>query len=256
MNAKRLSVSLALAVVLALTAGLGLAAGAGLPTPDAGPLGTDFTYQGRLTDTSGRPIAGPCDFSFSLWDNPAMGSQVGATVNLPGVSLQAGLFTVSLNFGAVFDGTALWLEVAVQCAGDPGYTTLTPRQGLTATPNALYAVASPWSGLTGVPAGFDDNVDNDTLYSAGTGLLLTGTQFSADADFLQRRVSGVCEPGQAIAAINGAGAVTCVETGSGDITAVNAGDGLTRRRGQWQCDPERRLCRDWRGDDGRPLKES
>jgi hypothetical protein len=227
MNAKRFSVSLTLAVVIALTVGLGLVAGAGLPGPDAGPLGTDFTYQGRLTGASGRPIGGPCDFSFSLWDDLVAGSQVGATLYAPGVSLRDGLFTVSLDFGAAFDGTALWLEVAVKCGADPGYTTLTPRQALAAAPNALYAVTSPWSGLTGVPAGFADNVDDDTLYSAGTGLLLAGTEFSADADYLQRRVGGVCPAGQAIAAIGGDGTVTCVETGIGDITAVNAGDGLT-----------------------------
>jgi hypothetical protein len=145
MNAKRLSVSLTLAVVLAFTAGLGLAAGTGLPGPDTGPLGTDFTYQGRLTDTSGRPIGGPCDFSFSLWDDPTTGSQVGTTLYVGGVSLRDGLFTASLDFGAAFDGTALWLEVAVKCAGDPGYTTLTPRQGLTATPNALYAMRAQYA---------------------------------------------------------------------------------------------------------------
>ena len=145
MNTKRLSVSLALAVVFALTAGLGLTAGAGLPAPDAGPLGTDFTYQGRLTDASGHPIGGPCDFSFGLWDDLTTGSQVGTTVYVPGVSLRDGLFTVSLDFGAAFDGTALWLEVAVQCAGDPGYTTLTPRQGLTAAPNALYAMRAQYA---------------------------------------------------------------------------------------------------------------
>ena len=227
MNAKRFSVSLALAVVLALTAGLGLAAGAGLPAPDAGPLGTDFTYQGRLTDTSGGPIGGPCDFSFSLWDALTGGLQVGTTLYAPGVSLRDGLFTVSLDFGAVFDGTALWLEVAVQCGADPGYTTLAPRQALTGTPHALYAVTSPWAGLTGVPAGFADNVDNDTLYSAGVGLLLAGTEFSADAAYLQRRVADACPAGRAISAIGGDGTVTCVETGTGDITAVSAGEGLT-----------------------------
>jgi hypothetical protein len=35
-----------------------------------------------------------------------------------------------------------------------------------------------WSGLTGIPAGFADNIDNNTTYSAGTGLSLNGTVFS------------------------------------------------------------------------------
>jgi len=35
-----------------------------------------------------------------------------------------------------------------------------------------------WNGLTNVPAGFSDNVDDDTTYSAGSGLSLSGTTFS------------------------------------------------------------------------------
>ena len=35
-----------------------------------------------------------------------------------------------------------------------------------------------WGNLSGIPAGFVDDVDNDTTYSAGTGLDLTGTTFS------------------------------------------------------------------------------
>jgi len=67
---------------------------------------------------------------------------------------------------------------AVQCSGDSAYTDLTPRQALTAAPYASYARQAPWSGLSGVPAGFADGVDNDTTYTAGTGLTLSGGQFS------------------------------------------------------------------------------
>lgn len=35
-----------------------------------------------------------------------------------------------------------------------------------------------WSGLTGIPSGFADNIDNNTTYNAGTGLTLSGTLFS------------------------------------------------------------------------------
>ncbi|BCW92873.1 MAG: hypothetical protein KatS3mg007_0767 [Thermoanaerobaculum sp.] len=40
-----------------------------------------------------------------------------------------------------------------------------------------------WSKLTGVPAGFADGIDNDTTYSAGSGLSLSGTTFSLDTAF-------------------------------------------------------------------------
>src|SRR5262249_53523552 len=37
-----------------------------------------------------------------------------------------------------------------------------------------------WTNLANIPAGFADGVDNDTTYSAGTGLGLVGTQFSVN----------------------------------------------------------------------------
>ncbi|USO00071.1 MAG: tail fiber domain-containing protein [Phycisphaeraceae bacterium] len=39
------------------------------------------------------------------------------------------------------------------------------------------AGTTSWLGLADVPAGFADNIDNDTTYTAGTGLGLSGTQF-------------------------------------------------------------------------------
>lgn len=50
--------------------------------------------------------------------------------------------------------------------------------------------------------------DTNTTYSPGTGLNLTGTAFSADTAYLQRRVSGSCSSG-AIVAVSADGAVTC-----------------------------------------------
>ncbi len=43
-----------------------------------------------------------------------------------------------LDFGAMFDGTDLWLEIAVDDGGGGGSTVLTPRQHLTAAPYALF----------------------------------------------------------------------------------------------------------------------
>jgi len=147
--------------------------------PLATPLGTAFTYQGQL-DQSGSPYTGACDFQFSLWDAASGGTQIGSTQTQTGVTVTDGLFTVSLDFGSsVFTGDARWLGLAVRCpAGSGSYTALSPRQALAATPYALYARAVPWSGLTGVPAGFADGTDNDTTYTAGNGLTLTGNQFS------------------------------------------------------------------------------
>jgi hypothetical protein len=191
------------------------------------PVGTAFTYQGRLTDEGG-PANGAYDFQFELYDAAGGGGQVGSTVTLEDVPVSDGLFTVELDFGSTpFMGDARWLEIGVRGGGSTGaYTILMPRHALTAVP---YALTAPWSGLSGVPSGFADGVDNDTTYAAGTGLTLLGTTFSADTGYLQRRVSDSCTGGNAIRVINQDGSVTCepVAGGAGDITAVNAGTGLT-----------------------------
>ena len=49
-----------------------------------------------------------------------------------------------------------------------------------------------WTDVTGKPAGFADNVDNDTTYQAGDGLALTGTLFSVDFADIDARVRAVC----------------------------------------------------------------
>jgi hypothetical protein len=51
--------------------------------------------------------------------------------------------------------------------------------------------------------------DDDTTYSAGTGLQLSGTQFSVDPSSVQSRVTGTCAPTQAIRAVAANGSVTC-----------------------------------------------
>jgi len=73
------------------------------------PVGSAFTYQGRLTDSAG-PVEGACDLRFRLWDAASGGSQVGSTLTLTGVAVSGGMFTAQLDFGAsAFQGDARWL---------------------------------------------------------------------------------------------------------------------------------------------------
>lgn len=84
-----------------------------------------------------------------------------------------------------------------------------------------------WSNLRYLPSGFADGVDHDTRYSAGLGLTLVGTTFSADTSRIQSRVGSTCPSDYAIREIKADGTVTCQPVWTGDITAVYAGTCLT-----------------------------
>lgn len=110
--------------------------------PQATPLGTGFTYQGRLAN-SGVAGTGPYDLQFKLYDNVTGGSLVGSpsTVTFISHTVTNGLFTVMLDFGATaFDGEARRLEIGARPGGSGNaFTVLTPRQAITPAPYALYA---------------------------------------------------------------------------------------------------------------------
>lgn len=95
---------------------------------------TEFTYQGQLRDAS-LPATGAFDLELRLFDVPS-GSSPLATLQRSNVTVSAGLFTVTLDFGAQFPGAARYLEIAVRPAGGGAYTTLAPRQALTSAPYA------------------------------------------------------------------------------------------------------------------------
>jgi hypothetical protein len=141
----------------------------------AQPVGTAFTYQGRLTDGA-TPADGVFDFQLVLFDAASGGAQVGPILTPGDLGVTQGLFTVALDFGPVFGANRRWLEIGVRPGGSTGaYAILSPRQELTATPAALFSTAAPWTGVVGKPAGFADDVDDDTTYTAGAGIAVVGT---------------------------------------------------------------------------------
>jgi hypothetical protein len=104
-------------------------------------IGTGFSYQGRLGDGS-NPANGMYDLQFKLYDSPSGTNQVGSADIKEGVEVIDGLFSVWLDFGPVFDGTALYLEIAVKPTGGGGvYDILDPRQPLSPVPYALHAAS-------------------------------------------------------------------------------------------------------------------
>ena len=127
------------ALLLALPGGTGAQGPAPPGNVDAQTaLGTNFTYQGYLTDND-TPANGAYDLQFKLYDALSNGVQIGSTVTQEDVAVTKGVFTVELDFGeGAFDGNARYLEIGVR-AGDSAdpYTTLTPRQPLTAAPYAF-----------------------------------------------------------------------------------------------------------------------
>ena len=109
----------------------------------ASPMGTAFTYQGRLLDVN-EPANGLYDFQFKLFDSPGpIGRLPLGTIDINEVDVIEGHFAVRVDFGAeVFDGDARWLQIGVRAGEleDPnGYTFLWPRQEMTPTPYALFA---------------------------------------------------------------------------------------------------------------------
>ena len=112
----------------------------------AAPLGTEFTYQGKLSDSEGRPLSGSYAMNFRLFDAETGGTQIGNIFANEAVSVVGGLFGVQLDFGAeAFSGEKRWLEVRL------GKQILSPRTEITSAPTAIYAQTVPWSGVTGAP---------------------------------------------------------------------------------------------------------
>ncbi len=126
---------LVLLLVLALS-GMASAGAAAPDGPDA-PVGSAFTYQGRLID-GGVPANGAYDLRMRLFDAASGGTQVSTNWLFGDVAVSGGYFTVVLNFADYFDGEARWLEVEVRPGASTGsYTVLTPRTSLTGVPYAL-----------------------------------------------------------------------------------------------------------------------
>ncbi|WP_322805499.1 hypothetical protein [Thermanaerothrix sp.] len=171
------------------------------------PPPVTFTYQGRLQD-GGQPAQGNFDLRFRLYDAEVNGTLIAEDLH-EDVAVNQGWFNVLLTFPAsAFSGAQGYLEIAVRPAesnqeGD--FTVLLPRQLLTRVPYAWQAdravraesAASAdqaqsvlWSGISGVPSELQDGDDN-TTYTAGSGLTLTGTTFALNMGDLDAHYWGL-----------------------------------------------------------------
>lgn len=128
---------------------------------------TAFLYQGKLND-AGSPANGAYDLKFVLFTGLAGGMQIGAPIVADPVTVTAGAFGVTLDFGAdVFDGNDRFLEVSVRPSGSAaGYVALAPRQPILSSPYTIQTINT--QKLGGLPA-------NRYLASDGNGRFGIGT---------------------------------------------------------------------------------
>lgn len=211
----------------------------------AEPLGSAITYQGELL-VEGNPANAIHEFQFELFDAAANGSSVAGVLE-QSIEVSDGIFSAVLDFGAAaFDGDARWLEVRVRAPGEPAYTTLSPRQLVTAAPYALHAETVAMDAVAGAEiadgsiTGVDiaggavgsTQIQNNSILDVD---IASGAVGGAEikSDEVQLRVTGTCAPGTQITAINADGSVQCdgsvgyshiivVSKSGGDFTSVTA----------------------------------
>jgi hypothetical protein len=140
----------------------------------ASPLET-MSYQGRLTASSGTPVAdGFYAFNFSLWTDsmPGIGSQVWSENQ--DLSVKSGLFTAQLGrISSFFDiftelaaiGTTLYLETKVMVGG--GQQTLSPRMRLGSVPLAKSSGGVHGDVFTGLGTLVMYNLDSTSRIEMG-----------------------------------------------------------------------------------------
>jgi hypothetical protein len=161
------------------------------PAASGAQMGTDFSYHGTLADTGG-PTNGVRDIQVTLFDAATGGAVVGGPLDFDDVVVTEGRFTLELDFGAVFDGSPVWLEFALRNGASVGdHVIMAPRQKLHAVPYAAHTAHAEtalmadvadgadeadtlngedgafyldWDNLTGIPTGVEDG-DDDALAS-------------------------------------------------------------------------------------------
>lgn len=200
-----------------------------------------FTYQGVLRQND-QPAGGAYDFLFTLCDAATEGNIVAGPLAWSNVSVVNGLFTVELDFGhgsagSPFTGERRWLDIGVRVF-DPSdqtpYTVLTPRQEVMPSPHAHLALdasgigsrpvssavpangnALKWNGSSWTPG-----PDNDTTYTAGAGLTLSGNQFALNLTYADGRYVNEEQSNSVTAAMLQDNAVTSVKLASNSVSTV------------------------------------
>jgi hypothetical protein len=122
----------------------------------AAEYGTAFTYQGGLK-ASGTAVNTPVNLEFRLYDVATLGIPLTAPIVLNGTPVVDGVFTVTLDFGALaFTRDERWLEVVVNS------TILSPRQKLAPAPLSQ-------ATLVRAPLFFGGQIQESPFFSGSAG---------------------------------------------------------------------------------------
>ena len=231
-------------------------AGLSILTPPSNarePVSAEFTYQGELY-AAGAPATGTFDIRFRLYDAPSAGNQIGSTLCTNDVAVENGRFAASLDFSNVFSGQKQFLEVEVRqdagldCSDASGYTVLSPRQELTATPNASFAhnaaaaaTAADAANLNGQSPGFYLNAANLTGTVSDSRLSSNVARLDGNQTFTgQTSVSNPANTFSGIFSGNGAGLLNLsgANIAAGTITRSRMGADVESILSQWTPLPQ------------------
>lgn len=196
---------------------------------------TEFSYQGQLQN-SAAVANGVFDFEFALYGSAFGGAQLGPTQTRSGVNVVGGIFSVSLDFGSQFDGTARFVEIRVRQSGGGAFVTLAPRQNISSAPYAVRSLDAQ-NASNAVNSTNAINATNAVTAANFSGPLagdVTGTQNSTTVARLRGTNVAATPPAnnQVLKFNSGANQwqPATDETGSGGggtITGVTAGTALT-----------------------------
>lgn len=145
-----------------------------------------FSYQGRLTNSSGSLLTGTYYFKFSIWDNPtsnpSTGNKLWPSGNPTEVSatVTSGVFNVNIgdtdngypdalnyNFNTNKD---IYLEVKVSSSSGGSFETLSPRQRIS---------SAPFAQLSGAVSGTGQSSFGTTTPASAAIVTVTATTTSA-----------------------------------------------------------------------------
>jgi hypothetical protein len=162
----------------------------------AGMVAARISYQGRVTDHSGKPLESKHNFAFEWWSGPTGGTQFGDTTARQDIPVTDGVFTVDLDVPSdVADGRAIWLNIGVDGA------RLAPLQELLPVPYAL--------GLR--PGATIRTFSTDTVYGLSVLNMVKGSALRVQG--VQHGIEARGESGDGVSAVSGGGAETAAVRG-------------------------------------------